>query len=136
MKRASLKASLVVITTAIVLGGVIAGLLPSYWVFLATSVLVTGVALQSLGLVAGRTGMIALCQMSFAGVGAWTVGYLNLAEAPGGLPVWILIGGGLLFGVVLQHVIAPSVIYAAAGMALVLVGLVVLATERSRKVKI
>ncbi|WP_136616331.1 MULTISPECIES: ABC transporter permease subunit [Mesorhizobium] len=93
MKRASLKASLVVVIAAIVLGGVIAGLLPSYWVFLATSVLITGVALQSLGLVAGRTGMIALCQMSFAGVGAWTVGYLNLAEAPGGLAVWILIGG-------------------------------------------
>ncbi|WP_027059747.1 ABC transporter permease subunit [Mesorhizobium loti] len=93
MKRASLKASLVVVIAAIVLGGVIAGLLPSYWVFLSTSVLITGVALQSLGLVAGRTGMIALCQMSFAGVGAWTVGYLNLAEAPGGLAVWILIGG-------------------------------------------
>ncbi|QPC91763.1 ATP-binding cassette domain-containing protein [Mesorhizobium sp. INR15] len=93
MKRASLRASLVVVIAAVILGGVIAGLLPSYWVFLATSVLITGVALQSLGLVAGRTGMIALCQMSFAGVGAWTVGYLNLAEAPGGLAVWILIGG-------------------------------------------
>jgi branched-chain amino acid transport system permease protein len=93
MKRASLKASLIVVIAAVILGGVIAGLLPSYWVFLATSVLITGVALQSLGLVAGRTGMIALCQMSFAGVGAWTVGYLNLAEAPGGLAVWILIGG-------------------------------------------
>jgi branched-chain amino acid transport system permease protein len=94
MKRASLKASLIVIAAALVAGSVAwLGLLPSYWVFLATSVLITGVALQSLGLVAGRTGMIALCQMSFAGVGAWTVGYLNLAEAPGGLPVWILIGG-------------------------------------------
>ncbi|BCG79082.1 branched-chain amino acid ABC transporter ATP-binding protein/permease [Mesorhizobium sp. 113-3-3] len=94
MKRASLKASLIVIAAALVAGSVaLLGLLPSYWVFLATSVLITGVALQSLGLVAGRTGMIALCQMSFAGVGAWTVGYLNLAEAPGGLPVWILIGG-------------------------------------------
>ncbi len=93
MKRASIRASLVIIIAAVVLGGVIAGLLPSYWVFLATSVLITGVALQSLGLVAGRTGMIALCQMSFAGVGAWTVGYLNLAEAPGGLALWILLGG-------------------------------------------
>jgi branched-chain amino acid transport system permease protein len=93
MKRASIRASLIIIIAAVVLGGVIAGLLPSYWVFLATSVLITGVALQSLGLVAGRTGMIALCQMSFAGVGAWTVGYLNLAEAPGGLALWILLGG-------------------------------------------
>ena len=93
MKRASIRASLVILAAAIVLGGVIVGLLPSYWVVLATSVLITGVALQSLGLVAGRTGMIALCQMSFAGVGAWTVGYLNLAEAPGGLATWILLGG-------------------------------------------
>ncbi|QND63334.1 branched-chain amino acid ABC transporter ATP-binding protein/permease [Mesorhizobium loti] len=93
MKRASIRASMVVVVAAILLGGIIAGLLPSYWVFLATSVLITGVALQSLGLVAGRTGMIALCQMSFAGVGAWTVGYLNLTEAPGGLAVWIFIGG-------------------------------------------
>jgi len=86
MKRASIRASLLIIVVALVAGAVAyAGLLPSYWVFLATSVLITGVALQSLGLVAGRTGMIALCQMSFAGVGAWTVGYLNLAEAPGGL---------------------------------------------------
>jgi len=94
MKRASIRASLLIIVVALVAGVVAyAGLLPSYWVFLATSVLITGVALQSLGLVAGRTGMIALCQMSFAGVGAWTVGYLNIAEAPGGLAAWVLAGG-------------------------------------------
>lgn len=28
--------------------------------------------------------MIALCPMSFASVGAWTVGYLNISGAPGG----------------------------------------------------
>ena len=93
MTRASLRASLALVVALAVGGAAVVGLLPSYWVFLATSVLITGVALQSLGLVAGRTGMIALCQMSFAGVGAWTVGYLNLAEAPGGLTVWILLGG-------------------------------------------
>jgi branched-chain amino acid transport system permease protein len=94
MKRASIRASLLIIVVALVAGVVAyAGLLPSYWVFLATSVLITGVALQSLGLVAGRTGMIALCQMSFAGVGAWTVGYLNIAEAPGGFAAWVLAGG-------------------------------------------
>ncbi|BCH23239.1 branched-chain amino acid ABC transporter ATP-binding protein/permease [Mesorhizobium sp. L-8-3] len=93
MKRASIRSSLIVIAAAIVAALVVVGLLSSYWVFLLTSVLITAVALQSLGLVAGRTGMIALCQMSFAGVGAWTVGYLNVAEAPGGLPMWILAGG-------------------------------------------
>lgn len=93
MKRASFRASLAIVIAAVVLGGALIGLLSSYWVFLGTAVLITGVALQSLGLVAGRTGMIALCQMSFAGVGAWTVGYLNIAGAPGGLATWIVIGG-------------------------------------------
>ena len=93
MKHASLRASLAIVATAVVLGGAVLGLLSSYWVFLGTAVLITGIALQSLGLVVGRTGMIALCQMSFAGVGAWTVGYLNIAGAPGGLLTWILVGG-------------------------------------------
>ncbi|MGO4835772.1 branched-chain amino acid ABC transporter permease, partial [Rhizobiaceae sp. 2RAB30] len=93
MRRASIRSSFVIVVAAVLAALVVLGLLSSYWVFLLTSVLITAVALQSLGLVAGRTGMIALCQMSFAGVGAWTVGYLNVAEAPGGLPLWILAGG-------------------------------------------
>lgn len=93
MTRASIRAAMVIALSAIVFGAAVIGLLSSYWVFLLTSVLITGVALQSLGLVAGRTGMIALCQMSFAGVGAWTVGYLNVSGVPGGLALWVLIGG-------------------------------------------
>jgi branched-chain amino acid transport system permease protein len=47
--------------------------------------------------------MISLCQMSFAGVGAWTVGYLNVMNFPGGLLVWLLIGGlaALPFGLII-----------------------------------
>ena len=78
---------------ALIAGAVAGGLLPSYWVYLATAVLITAINLLSLGVVEGRTGMISLCQLSFAGVGAWTVGYLNVAGAPGGLPGWIVIGG-------------------------------------------
>ena len=89
----SLRPASVIVIAAIVAGVVIAGLLPGYWTYLATSVLISAVALQSIGLVSGRTGMIALCQMSFAGVGAWTVGYLNVGGAPGNLPIWIVIGG-------------------------------------------
>ena len=72
MRRASIRSSFVIVAAAVLAALVVLGLLSSYWVFLLTSVLITAVALQSLGLVAGRTGMIALCQMSFAGVGAWT----------------------------------------------------------------
>lgn len=87
------RASTTVVAGSVVAGGVVVGLLPPYWLFLATSLLVWAVALQSLGLVTGRTGMIALCQMSFAGVGAWVVGWLNVSGFPGGLALWTLIGG-------------------------------------------
>jgi branched-chain amino acid transport system permease protein len=93
MMRASLRSAASVVAVTLLIGAAAAWLLPGYWIYLATAVLITAVYLMSLGLVEGRTGMISLCQLSFAGVGAWTVGYLNVAGAPGGLPVWILIGG-------------------------------------------
>ena len=93
MTRASLRSAAIVVVAPLAAGGVAVGVLPSYWIYLATAVVITAVNLLSLGVVEGRTGMISLCQLSFAGVGAWTVGYLNIAGAPGGLPLWILIGG-------------------------------------------
>lgn len=93
MMHDSVKASVRLVGAAIV-GGVIAReFLPEYWVYLATSLLITAIVLQSLGLVVSRAGMISLCQMSFAGVGAWVVGWLNVVGAPGGLIVWTLVGG-------------------------------------------
>ena len=93
MKRASLGSALATIASLALIGMLAIVLLSSYWIFLLTAVFIIGIALQSLGIVTGRTGMISLCQMSFAGVGAWTTGYLNVAEAPGGLLLWVLIGG-------------------------------------------
>lgn len=93
MKHASFRAAATTALSLAVLGALIFFLLPKYWVFLITAVFIVGIALQSLGLVTGRTGMISLCQMSFAGVGAWVTGYLNLIGAPGGLAVWLLVGG-------------------------------------------
>ena len=93
MKHASLRPALTILVVAAIACAAMVNLLSGYWIFLVTAVFITAIALQSLGLVTGRTGMIALCQMSFAGVGAWTVGYLNVAEFPGGLPLWIVIGG-------------------------------------------
>ncbi|MFD1942611.1 ABC transporter permease subunit [Paradevosia shaoguanensis] len=93
MKHASLRAALNTALSVAVIGVLVYALLPNYWVFLITAVFIVGIALQSLGLVAGRTGMISLCQMSFAGVGAWVTGYLNVSGFPGGLPVWIVTGG-------------------------------------------
>lgn len=93
MKHASLHAALKTASALAIIAGLAVLALPNYWVFLITAVFIVGVALQSLGLVTGRTGMISLCQMSFAGVGAWVTGYLNVAEFPGGLVVWVLVGG-------------------------------------------
>ena len=37
--------------------------------------------------------MIALCQLTFAAVGAWIVSLLNVMQAPGGFVVWLVLGG-------------------------------------------
>ncbi|MFF7415631.1 branched-chain amino acid ABC transporter ATP-binding protein/permease [Streptomyces lydicus] len=78
--------------------------LPAYWVFLGMSAVISGVVLQSLGVVVGQAGMISLCQLSFAAVGAWTTGQLNVWQVPGGLYLWVPLSGlvavplGLLIG--------------------------------------
>lgn len=103
MKRDSLIAAAKTAGMVIAVGALCLTLLPSYWIFLVTAVFIIGISLQSLGLVVGRAGMISLCQMSFAGVGAWIVGYLNVIGFPGGLLVWLLIGGlaALPFGLII-----------------------------------
>ncbi|TDD69396.1 branched-chain amino acid ABC transporter ATP-binding protein/permease [Actinomadura rubrisoli] len=87
---------------ALVVIAVAAIVVPQYWLFLATSVLVSAVALLGLGIV-GRAGMNSLCQLSFAAVGAWTVAQLNVWEAPGGLILWTVAGGlaAMPFGVLI-----------------------------------
>lgn len=103
MKRDSAMTALRLAALLTVVGALSLALLPSYWIFLLTSVFIVGMSLQSLGLVVGRAGMISLCQMSFAGVGAWTVGYLNVMGFPGGLLAWLWIGGlaALPFGLII-----------------------------------
>ncbi|MBM7773369.1 branched-chain amino acid transport system permease protein [Actinokineospora baliensis] len=72
--------------------------------FNLTSAAVSIVFMQSYGLITGRAGVISLCQLSFAAIGAWTVGWANVNDVPGGLYVWLLLGGlvavvaGLLIG--------------------------------------
>lgn len=75
-----------------------------YWTFILTGGVITIPVMQSLGVITGRVGVISLCQMSFAIIGAWVVGWCNVAGIPGGFYVWMLIGGlaavpaGLLIG--------------------------------------
>ncbi|WP_020673329.1 ABC transporter permease subunit [Amycolatopsis nigrescens] len=65
----------------------------SYLMFLLTGAAVSVVIMQSFGVITGRAGVISLCQMSFAAIGAWTVGWANVGGVPGGFLVWLLLGG-------------------------------------------
>ncbi|MEU1877894.1 ATP-binding cassette domain-containing protein [Streptosporangium sp. NPDC020072] len=72
---------------------IVPNVLPPYWVYLAITAVVSSVIMQSYGVIVGRAGVMSLCQMSFAAIGAWVVLRLNLADAPGGFIVWLVIGG-------------------------------------------
>lgn len=67
--------------------------LSDYLVYLGTSAIVATIAILGLGVVTGSAGMISLCQLTFAAVGAWVVSGLNQMDAPGGFIVWLLLGG-------------------------------------------
>jgi branched-chain amino acid transport system permease protein len=76
------------------LGAVVASrVLPSPTVFLGISVVAAAIALVGIGVVSGHGGMISLCQLSFAAVGAVVVAQLNVWQAPGGFVLWVLAGG-------------------------------------------
>ena len=48
-----------------------------FWLFLLTSAVITAVVAVSVGVIYDNAGLLSLCQMTFAGLGAWTVGWLN-----------------------------------------------------------
>ncbi|WP_216216567.1 branched-chain amino acid ABC transporter ATP-binding protein/permease [Amycolatopsis aidingensis] len=85
------------LTLSLLLGGVAVLLVylaaSSYLTFLLTGAVVSIVVMQSFGVITGRAGVISLCQMSFAAIGAWTVGWANVGDVPGGFLVWLLLGG-------------------------------------------
>jgi branched-chain amino acid transport system permease protein len=77
MTRASANALIAGAALLLCMGGIAFGL-PDYWVFLATSAVLNALIALSVGVVYGRAGMVALCPVAFAGIGAWSVGWLNL----------------------------------------------------------
>ncbi|MGA1836953.1 branched-chain amino acid ABC transporter ATP-binding protein/permease [Herbiconiux sp. 11R-BC] len=68
-------------------------LLPNYLVYLAITAIVATIALIGLGIVTGTAGMIALCQLTFAAVGAWIVSLFTVLQVPGGYLLWLIVGG-------------------------------------------
>ncbi|MFB9690481.1 ABC transporter permease subunit [Amycolatopsis plumensis] len=67
--------------------------LAGYFVYLGVSAVVAAIALLGLGVVTGTAGMISLCQLTFAAVGAFVVSACNVAGVPGGFGTWLLLGG-------------------------------------------
>lgn len=70
-------------------GGLLSLVLPSYFVFIGTSAIVAAISLLGLGVVTGSAGMISLCQLAFAAIGAWIISELNLLHFPGGPLIWL-----------------------------------------------
>ncbi len=76
--------------------------LPEFWTFVFIGGLATAMVALSVGVVYGRTGMVSLCQFSFAAVGVWVMAWLNVNT---GLPfvVMLVLGGfaAVPFGLVI-----------------------------------
>ncbi len=93
----------VAVGLAVAVGWVVSIALPGYFVYLGITAIVAALALAGLGIVTGSAGMIALCQLSFAAVGAAIVSWLNLIDAPGGFLLWLPLGavGAALAGTII-----------------------------------
>ncbi|MGH8963666.1 MAG: ATP-binding cassette domain-containing protein [Jatrophihabitantaceae bacterium] len=81
-----------VVVTALV-WAVVPGALNTYWLFVVTGGIIAIPIMASLGVITGRLGVMSLCQLSFAMIGAWACGWCSLHSVPGGFVVWLLIGG-------------------------------------------
>lgn len=84
---------LVIALVTLVAGLLLSTFLPVYLVYLATTAVISTISLLGLGIVTGTAGMIVLCQLTFAAVGAWVVSWLNVVDAPGNLILWLLPAG-------------------------------------------
>jgi branched-chain amino acid transport system permease protein len=87
---------------AVVVALLIPVLLDGFWIYIATSAVIFALIAQSVGLVTGLAGMMTLCQLSFAGVGAWLVAWLGVHTS---LPFLVqILAGGLIavpFGILI-----------------------------------
>lgn len=69
-----------------------ASTMSDFRVFLATSAIITAIIARSVGFLYSDTRMVSLCQVSFAGVGGWTVGWIALhTQVP--IEAALLLGG-------------------------------------------
>jgi branched-chain amino acid transport system permease protein len=100
--------------------------LPSFWLYIATSIIISSLITSSVGLVSGMAGMVSLCQLSFAGIGGWMVAYFNAGDIPVPFILQVLIGGivavpiGVLIGLPALRVRGVNLAVVTLGFAAVL----------------
>lgn len=66
--------------------------LAPYWLYLVTALIVAAVVARSIGVITNQTGMLSLCQLSFAAVGGWVVSALETQPDPMPYPLAVLLG--------------------------------------------
>ncbi|MGH2849528.1 MAG: branched-chain amino acid ABC transporter permease, partial [Solirubrobacteraceae bacterium] len=66
---------------------------PIFYIDLCITAAITALIVRSLGILTERSGMLAVCPLAFAAVGAYTVGFCNVHHIPGGLYFWMFLGG-------------------------------------------
>ncbi|MBR0911557.1 branched-chain amino acid ABC transporter ATP-binding protein/permease [Bradyrhizobium japonicum] len=76
--------------------------IPPYFVYLATSGVITAIIVRSLGVVTGQAGLISLSHMAFAAIGAWVVSWMGIYAPQVPFLMALALGGcaGLLTGIV------------------------------------
>ena len=95
-----------VLGAALVAVFVIASGLTGYWSHAVMTGLINVVLMLSAGILTGRLGVLALGQLTFAGIGAMVTLQCAVSGVPGGLLVWMLIGAvatvpaGLFLGLI------------------------------------
>lgn len=96
---------------------------PVYWVYLLSTVAIGALVARGIGVVTNQSGLITMCQMSFAAIGGWVVSWLAL-EVPGlPFPVLLLCGGlaalpvGLLLGAATSRIRGVELAVATLGFA-------------------
>ena len=112
---------LLVAVAGLIVGWALSAALPDYYVFLGISVIVAAISLLGLGVVTGSAGMMALCQLSFAVIGAWVTSELNLEKAPGNGILW-MIAGAIAAGLVGLVVGLPALRLRGVNLAVVTLG--------------
>jgi branched-chain amino acid transport system permease protein len=95
---------LVVVAALVVIVPLAVNQMSDYLMTLCITAAITAVIVLSVGVLTDRAGMLAVAPLSFAGIGAWAIGFFNVHHWPGGFVIWLFLAGvvtipfGLLVG--------------------------------------